>query len=266
MPITLQFGPWAPDQADTPVQVQDNQGPMMVPLADVLNVYFQNGSYKSIASPANSTINGNTIAALSDQALAAFSYFDNVAQQETIFAGTQGGIQQLKPDGTWITVPFISSLNVGLIGASMSFSVGNFANTNKLRGSTLTFTTGVMNPVLSGIAFVAGSYSASGINYSGINRQGHPGPIPGFGTAIFANIEFGSFQTLMDVTAEGSFLIVGTATNPGQSAFASILSNGVTQTSASAIYSFSAASQQATWEFPLAFGFAQGTTYQVLLA
>lgn len=238
----------------------------MVPLADVLNVYFQNGSYKSIASPANSTINGNTIAALSDQALAAFSYFDNVAQQETIFAGTQGGIQQLKPDGTWIMVPFISSLNVGLIGASMSFSVGNFANTNKLRGSTLTFTTGVMNPVLSGIAFVAGSYFQTGTTWSGLNRQHHVGPIPSFGTEIFANIEFGSLESLMDVTASGSFLIIGTATNPGQSAFTSILSNGVTQTSANSIYSYDASLQQATWQFPNPFGFAQGTTYQVLLA
>lgn len=264
--ITLQFGPWAPDQSDTPVQVPDTQGPLMVPLADLLNVFFQNGSYRSIQSPAVSTINGVPIAALNTQALSAFSYFDNVAQQETVFVGTSTGIQQLTPAGTWSNVPFISAQALSLIGASMTFGAGSFVNTNALKGASMSFTSGVISQVVTGISFVSGAYFAGATSYNGVNRQGHSGSLPGFGTVNFANVSFGTFQSLMDVTAQGSFLIVGTATNPGQSAFTTIVSNGITQTSAAAAYFYDATAQQATWEFPVAFGFSQGTTYQVTLA
>jgi hypothetical protein len=266
MPLTVQFGSWAPDQADTPIQVPDNQGPMMVPLADCLNVYFSNGSYKSIASPAASSIDGNAIAPLNTQALNAFSYFDSVAQQETIFVGTPVGIQQLNANGTWSAINFVTSQTTGLIGAALAFKAGNFLNSNTLKGNVLTFSTGAVSGVVTGISFVAGSYYlSSSIVYNGLS-VGKSGAIPPFGTLNTSNVSFGTLKAIEDATGAGSYFIVASATDPTQSAFNTITSNGVTQTSASALYSYNASLQQAVWNFGLPFGFAPGSTYTVLLA
>lgn len=106
MRVTLQFGPWSPDLANTPLQYNDQPGPIQVPAADCLNVYYANGTYKSIASPQTATIDGNAVAVLSNQILGAFSFFDNVQQQKSLMAGSASGVSQLNANGTWTAVPF----------------------------------------------------------------------------------------------------------------------------------------------------------------
>lgn len=49
-PYTIQYGPWAPDLANVAVTFQSPYGATTVPCADVLNVYYSNGSYKSLPS------------------------------------------------------------------------------------------------------------------------------------------------------------------------------------------------------------------------
>ena len=108
MRVTIQYGPWAPDLADVPLQYQDQPGPITVPVADCLNVYYANGTYKSTPSPLSATINGNTTAALPAQCLGAISYFDSIIQQKSVFAGAASAVYQLNPDGTWSSVNFAS--------------------------------------------------------------------------------------------------------------------------------------------------------------
>ena len=156
MPLTLQFGPWAPDLKDVPVQVPDTQGPLPVPCADCLNVYYANGAYKSIPSLAVGSIDGNPVAALSAQALQAISYYDNVEQQETIFVGTQTGIQQLGANGMWSTVPFLTNQSAAIVGQSIGFAIGNLGNTDALRQSKISYAAGTITSSNTGTSIVAG--------------------------------------------------------------------------------------------------------------
>ena len=50
-PLALSFGPWAPDIADVAIMV--NGQPVTMPLADCLNVYYQDGKYRSLPTPVN---------------------------------------------------------------------------------------------------------------------------------------------------------------------------------------------------------------------
>ena len=267
MPLTLQFGPWSPDQADTPIQVPDNPGPMVVPLADCLNVYFSNGSYRSIPSPAASSINGNPIQALNTQALNAFSYYDNVALQETIFVGTSVGIQQLQSNGSWSAVSFITSQSTALIGASMAFSAGNFANTNTLHGSRLTFSTGSVQSLQTGVSFVAGLISFPGsppLNQT-FQEVGYSGIAPTFGTLVNGSMFLGTLNSLFDSGSVTSLSLKCTS-NPTVSGFTTITANGITLNSSAAGYSYTASTQSAVWTWPTGFGFASGSTYSVVFA
>lgn len=266
MPVTIQYGPWSPDQADTPIQIPDTNGPLPVPCADCLNVIYTNGNYRSINSPSNATINGNAIKVMTVSPVSAFSYFDQVAQQETVFAGTSTGVQQLNPDGSWSNVTLITTQITALIGAALRFVAGNFLNSNSARGAGLLFTIGAITPSITGQAFVAGTVTLhspfGATKYVGYNQTAIG---PNFGSlAVTDSFTFGTFEALEDVSGSSNF-IVGALSDPGKGAFATMLVNGVTQTSASCGYAYSASQQTATWAFPAAFGLSPGTTYTVVL-
>lgn len=57
-PLTLTYGPWAPDLANVAVQIPATNGPVPVPCADVLNVYYSNGAYRSLPAPATVSFGG----------------------------------------------------------------------------------------------------------------------------------------------------------------------------------------------------------------
>lgn len=266
--ITIQFGPWAPDQSDTPIQIPDQQGPITVPCADCLNVYYSNGSYKSIPSPKTALIDGNTTQALSTQALNAISYFDDVAQQETVFVGTSTGVQQLNPDGSWSQVSLLTSQSATLVGLSLGFKVGNLGNTDAIRGTAIAFKLGAVGTQITGQGFVAGRLVQHFPFGSSSTMTGYSNLLPTFGALTSANpFPFGSLQVLEDTVgltgSAGSVFSVGSATDPTKTAFTTIIVNGVTMTSASASYTYSASQQIATWSWNAIFGLSSGSTYTV---
>lgn len=264
MPLTIQFGPWAPDQSENPVQFYDQLGPVAVPCADCLNVIYTNGNYRSIASPQMATIDGNPIQPMAVPPVSAFSYFDTVEQQETVFAGTATGVQQLNADGSWSQISLITTQAVALTGLSMSFTPGHFANALTPLGQKIRTSVGVLTPVIEGTTFVAGGHTLNlqppftNIVYAGYSSSSsNP-----FGTLVTQSLPFGTLASLYDAFG-GSVLAVNSATDPTQTAFTNIKANGKTYTAASAIYSYSRG--LARWQFPAAFGFASGTTYQVVI-
>lgn len=279
MPITLQFGPWSPDLANDPIQIPDTQGPVPIACADVLNVFYANGSYKSIPSPAPAVVNGSTVQPLSDVALNAYSYFDYVQQQQTVFAGTPSGIQLLNADGSWSTISFLTNQTTTLSGQSLSFSIGNFVNANRLKSLSAKFAVGKFNTSVLGLSFVAGTATYQ----SGVTTGGQGQDIPIYNTVTGFNklIDFPSFGScahpailaggtmveLMDSQksppVKGARFAVSIPVNPGQSGFATIKANGKTYTSASATYAYG--NGIAIWNFPSAFGFVSGSTYIVTL-
>jgi len=265
VPLTVQFGPWAPDQSENPIQFPDQLGPIPVPCADCLNVIYTNGNYRSIASPQVAAIDGNPIQPLSAVPVSAFSYFDTVEQQETVFAGTAAGVQQLNADGSWSQISLITTQTVALVGVAMGIKVGNFANALTPAGQRMTMRVGVLTPMIEGITFVAGTYAqAGGPHGGGFSFIGYGAASRVFGSLVTSILSFGTLVNLYDSQGADSVLGVDSPTDPGQSAFTSITANGKTYTSASATYTYSLG--VAKWVFPSLFGFATGTTYAVVIA
>lgn len=277
MPIALQFGPWAPDLANVPVQVPDNQGPMVVPCADCSNVYFANGAYQSIPSPAPATIDGNPIGVLPYPALNALSFFDNVQQQETVFVGCANGVQQLGANGVWAAIPLITSLVVNLSGQAFAFTAGNFVNTDRLAPSKLTFTTGKIGKFLAGVSIVAGTLTTytkenlTGtpvlvtITVNGFKNMGAPVVGSCKGPQVLSGTMVGCYDTFGSTFAPTAQFSMANTFDPGQNAFNTLTANGKTYTPASASYSYFGG--VATWLWTSApFGFAPGSTYPIVFA
>lgn len=266
--LALQFGPWAPDVSDTPLQLPDGPGPTMVPLADCLNIFFANGSYQSVSSPAAATIDGNAVQALADTPVSAFSYFDTTESQETVFVGTPSGVWQLNPDGTWSAVAIVVDQVAQLVGAALTAVANNFKNNTTAPQLSANTATGRLTPAQTSSVIVAGTYQAStGPGTPSVVYYGYSGIAPNtFGTLPVNSISFGVIGQLFDVLAASSaeaLLVVKASSNPGQSAFTSIRSNGVILNSSAATYSYN--NGLATWTWPNRFGFAVGTTYSVVI-
>lgn len=277
MPLTIQFGPWAPDLNDTPMQMPDSTGPVPIPCADILNVFYSNGSYRSIPGPIAATIDGNPIAAISTTPVSAFSFFDNVAQQETVFAGTAVGVQQLNADGSWSMINLVTSQSAQLVGQSMKLALGNFLNTTSLSSMVITSTIGKFSVQLTGATIVAGqivtAFPGSKVSPGAPSSYltGYSSVIPIVGTLAGQGTLFGGkVQIVRDYYGgdgsipAGATFSVGTASDPGKSVFTTITANGTTLTSAAAGYGYSSATQQATWFWAGSFfGLAPGTTYPI---
>jgi hypothetical protein len=228
-----------------------------------LNVIYTNGNYRSIASPQVATIDGNPIQSLAAVPVSAFSYFDTVEQQETVFAGTAAGVQQLNADGSWSQISLITTQTVALVGIAMSIKAGNFANALTPIGQRISTRVGVLTPVIDGITFVAGTSTISGrgspstfIGYGSTSRV--------FGSLVTSSLAFGTLTNLYDMQGANSVLEVSAATDPGATAFTTIAANGHTYTAASATYTYTLG--VAKWVFASLFGFATGTTYAVVIA
>ncbi len=118
--ITIQYGGWTPDLANVAFQMPDQQGPVTVPVADCLNVYFQDGVYLNVPAPISIG------PALGYQCLNALTWYDQVSGQEIIFAAGANNISQLI-DGSWTAVPISAGqqiLNGTLTPAASGNNVG----------------------------------------------------------------------------------------------------------------------------------------------
>lgn len=123
--ITIQYGQWSPDTANVSFQMPDQEGPVTVPVADCLNVYFQDGAYRNLPAPASIG------PALGFQCLNAVTWYDQVAQQEIIFAAGANSISELI-DGAWSSVPisagqqlFNGTLTPATSGSNVGYSTAS---------------------------------------------------------------------------------------------------------------------------------------------
>ncbi len=83
-PYTIQYGPWSPDLANVSVTVAPQQMVIDTPTADCLNIYYADGSYQSLPSPAQVS---PFITNLAQPPLGAFTAIDS-SGSPVIFLGT----------------------------------------------------------------------------------------------------------------------------------------------------------------------------------
>lgn len=167
-PFTVQFGPWSPDLQNVATELPGAASPAKVPTADVMNVYYQDGNYQCLPSPASF---GPT---LTNQVLTSFTWYDRVNGQEIVFNGESGGIEALISTiiGGPLTVqaiPVENTLTVFVTGMSMRVSL--FGQIYPL-------------PLNLSLSLGTPTYSAvNGFTYKGtmvageINNSGHQGSI-----------------------------------------------------------------------------------------
>lgn len=94
-PWTLQFGPWAPDLQNVAVQIPYQWGATPVPCADVLNVYYADGTYRSLP--------GTTLVAnLADTPLNAFTGLDS-SGSPVRYAGSANQLYAYQ-SGAWAAI------------------------------------------------------------------------------------------------------------------------------------------------------------------
>jgi len=105
-PFTIQFGPWTPDLANVPVQVPQMPGPIPVPCADCLNVYHNNGVYKSL--PTQVAVSGSP--ALAGQCVGAFTFLDSSGTPIPI-AGSIGTGLYAWMNSAWATLFVVAGGN-----------------------------------------------------------------------------------------------------------------------------------------------------------
>lgn len=104
-PYTLQFGSWSPDLQNVAVQMPFQYTATVVPSADVLNVYYQDGAFRCLPSPQSFG------PAVSSRVLNALTWYDNTNAQEIVFAATTNAIYALI-DSAWNAVTIEQSASV----------------------------------------------------------------------------------------------------------------------------------------------------------
>ena len=94
-PLTLSFGPWLPDLSKAAVSVSAQQSVAQVPLADVINVYYADGEYKSLLTALNTAANDYVLSA----PLGAYTALDPNGTA-TPMVGTASALYSLSQGGT----------------------------------------------------------------------------------------------------------------------------------------------------------------------
>lgn len=246
-PNTLQFGPWAPDLQDNPVQVAPNFGAMLVPLADCMNVYYADGNYRCLPSalPIGPPV-GIPV-------LNAYTYYDDVYDQEVIFAGLSGAIAALI-DEQWANVPLSISASVQGTGLVIGIEWGGAV---KGAGSAIGITlgSGIGGGQLLNATMVAGRSGATSGYVSG--SYGSLTPTSDInGNAVAQLTAFGGLplpNTILTMSPAGL----------GASYFTALNANGITLLASAATYSTSGGISQ--WKWPTNLGFNSGSSYNVVI-
>jgi hypothetical protein len=116
-PYTVTFGPWLPDLNDVGVEMPMQWSQTELPVADCNNVYYQDGGYRCI--PGLAAV-GPT---LGTPILQCFTWYDNTAGKEIIFAATANGFYTLV-DSTWTQIPVQQNASAGTVGFAVSLGLG----------------------------------------------------------------------------------------------------------------------------------------------
>lgn len=200
--ITIQYGGWTPDLANVAFQMPDQQGPVIVPVADCLNVYFANGTYQSLPTP--TAVSGGTLAG---QCTGAFTFMDATGNPIPM-AGVLNGQAYYWTGSAWASL-----LNTGF---------GTIASWNFCEFGGQSFVQAVSNPAYQVISSTAGI----GNNLYLVSAGGTPSnPIVGasYGTVMAV---VGQFVMIGDLAG----LIVGSTIGTGngsQTTFTSALNTSV---------------------------------------
>lgn len=96
MLFTVTFGPWAPDLANVPVQVAYPVGSQPVPCADCLNVYYADGTYRSLPNPTQQA------GPLSAAPVGIFTALDQYSNP-MIYAGNASGVS-VRVGSSWTSI------------------------------------------------------------------------------------------------------------------------------------------------------------------
>lgn len=119
-PYTLQYGPWSPDLSNVAIQMQYQYGATPIPCADVQNVYYSNGAYRSLPSLKNYNPN-----ALSTQVVGALTYYD-AAGTAIPCAGSINGTLYVNTRGNNTGNAF--TVNVATAQSILSWNLCQFGN------------------------------------------------------------------------------------------------------------------------------------------
>lgn len=133
--ITIQYGPWVPDVANIPFQMPDQEGPVQVPVADCLNVYYANGVYQSLSAPVSTSL-----PALAAQCLGAMTFNDPNGQPVPIFGCANGNAYYQSASNALATL-FNQS---GVLGGIGGWNLTQFGT--QIFGQVLANRVSVLNP------------------------------------------------------------------------------------------------------------------------
>lgn len=89
-----------------------------LPVADCLNVYYQDAAYRCM--PSLSAIGPS----LGTQALAGVTWYDDTAGKEIVFMAAANGFFQLV-DGSWSAIPLQVNASAGTVGLAVSIALGS---------------------------------------------------------------------------------------------------------------------------------------------
>jgi hypothetical protein len=116
-PYTLSFGSWSPDLQNVGVQLGAQYTDTPVPCSDVLNVYYADGAFRSIPSPASI---GPSLGVPITNAV---NWYDDSTGKEQIFAATANGLYVLV-DGTWSALPVQTNSQYNATGQAITITLG----------------------------------------------------------------------------------------------------------------------------------------------
>lgn len=116
-PYTVKFGQWLPDLQDVGVEMPFQWTETELPVADCENVYWQDAAYRCLPAP------DPFASSLGIPILACFTWYDNTAGKEIVFATTASGVYQLV-DNVWTQIPVQQNASAGTIGYAISLGMG----------------------------------------------------------------------------------------------------------------------------------------------
>lgn len=116
-PYTVKFGQWLPDLQDVGVEMPFQWTETELPVADCENVYWQDAAYRCLPAPASFA------PSLGIPILACFTWYDNTAGKEIVFATTASGVYQLV-DNVWTQIPVQQNASAGTLGYAISLGMG----------------------------------------------------------------------------------------------------------------------------------------------
>ena len=259
-PFTIRHGSWSPDMANVAVQIPYQYTATEVPSADCLNVYYQDAAFRCLPAPA--PFGPAAAVAL----LNAFTYYDDVANQEIVFGATEDGAIYALIDGVWQPITVETETVVQGVGVSATFSLASTVTGASLTG---TFRLGflpnaakgqlyngilgaaLINPVDDDIGFVSGSGGSLSPPQDFDNGPGTPIALHTFGSGAswYLQLEY----------AEADII---------QNYFSTLIVAGMTFASSAASYIAVSPDGTTIWNWPFGSNpglFMPGANYPVVM-